>query len=408
MKNCIPFLLLSCCLSISADVVWNKANNFEGWEKTTNCTVSPTDNGLLFTFTANGPNIANRNVDIDPRQYNTITYTYRATGPVKHHGYVFYAKDGQNFSDYRLWKLPVPKADGEWHTVTVTGDVLSKPWTWFNGGNIKSLRFDPTYTGEGTTYELRELKFSYQEGAMMTFDNLVLAQLSDPQIGFKDYDAELARFRQEIDIINNSDCQAVVICGDMMHITNRETLTVFKKELSRLKIPAYIVAGNHDVGQKNSRPVFEEFFGPTFYAADMPSGGYRLIVLDSELWQHPQEPLTAQMDAFLQKELDAAKTSDKKIILAMHAPIFIESPDEKEEYFNLPKPRRKWLLDKLKQYPVVAFLTGHTHKTFTYQWNGILFSSAETTSVSFDKVTYGFRRFVFDHDMIRYNTVPIK
>ena len=408
MKNCIPFLLLSCCLSLSADVIWNKANNFEGWEKTTNCTVAPSDDGLQFNFTANGPNVANRKVDIDPRQCNTLTYTYRATGPVKHHGYLLYAKDGQNFSDYRLWKLPVPKADGEWHTVTLTADVLAKPWTWFNGGNIKSLRFDPTYTGEGTTYELRELKFSYQESATMTFDNLVLAQLSDPQIGFKDYDAELARFRQEIDKLNQSDCQAVVICGDMMHVTTRETLTVFKKELSRLKLPVYIVAGNHDVAQKNSRPIFEEFFGPTFYAADMPSGGYRLIVLDSELWQHPIESLTAKMDEFFQKELDDAKAAGKKIILAMHAPIFIETPDEKEEYFNLPKSRRKWLSDKLKQYPVVAYLTGHTHTAFTYQWNGILFSSAETTSVSFDKVTYGFRRFIFDHDLIRYNTVPVK
>ena len=242
----------------------------------------------------------------------------------------------------------------------------------------------------------------------MKFDTLVLAQLSDPQIGFKDYDAELARFRQEIDKLNQSDCQAVVICGDMMHVTTRETLTVFKKELSRLKLPVYIVAGNHDVAQKNSRPIFEEFFGPTFYAADMPSGGYRLIVLDSELWQHPIESLTAKMDEFFQKELDNAKAAGKKIILAMHAPIFIESPDEKEEYFNLPKSRRKWLSDKLKQYPVVAYLTGHTHTAFTYQWNGILFSSAETTSVSFDKVTYGFRRFIFDHDLIRYNTVPVK
>ena len=408
MKNCIPFLLLSCCLSLSADIVWNKTTGFDAWTNPLNCTISPTDDGLLFTFTANGPNVANRNVDIDPRQCNTLTYTYRATGPVKHHGYVFYAKDGQNFSDYRLWKLPVPKADGEWHTVTLTGEVLAKPWTWFNGGNIKSLRFDPTYTGEGTTYELRELKFSYQENAAMTFDNLVLAQLSDPQIGFKDYDAELARFRQEIDKLNQSDCQAVVICGDMMHVTTRETLTVFKKELSRLKLPVYIVAGNHDVAQKNSRPIFEEFFGPTFYAADMPSGGYRLIVLDTELWQHPIEALTAKMDDFFQKELDAAKNANKKIIIATHAPIFIESPDEKEEYFNLPKQRRKWLEDKLKQYHVVAFLSGHTHTAFTYQWNGIFFSSAETTSVSFDKVTYGFRRFVFDHDLIRYNTVPVK
>ena len=59
---------------------------------------------------------------------------------------------------------------------------------------------------------------------------LILAQLTDPQIGFMDWDDELERFRQEIAILNSGDCQAVVICGDMMHYTSRKNMEFFQQE----------------------------------------------------------------------------------------------------------------------------------------------------------------------------------
>ncbi|MCQ2396822.1 MAG: metallophosphoesterase [Lentisphaeria bacterium] len=235
----------------------------------------------------------------------------------------------------------------------------------------------------------------------------VIAQLADPQIGFKDYDGELSRFRKEIDIINESDCKAVVICGDMMHLTTRESLTVFQKELSRLKRPVFMVAGNHDVGQ-DSRELFQEFFGPTYYAADLPFDGYRLVVVDTNLWQAPNPEENAKMDAMLLKELEAAKVAGKKVVIAGHCPLFQEDEDEDEAYYNLPMEKREWLKELFGKYPVVAYLAGHSHTAFTVLWHGVLLSNAETTSVAFDKINYGFRRIVLFGDSVYFNTIPVK
>ena len=235
----------------------------------------------------------------------------------------------------------------------------------------------------------------------------VLAQLADPQIGMHDYDSELARFRKEIDLLNDSDCQAVVICGDMMHRTTRESLTVFQKELARLTLPVFIVAGNHDVGQ-NSRELFQEFFGPTYYAADLPFEGYRLVVIDTNLWQTPIPQENEKMDAMILRELEAASAAGKKVILAGHAPIFQEDEDEDEAYYNLPLEKRQWLKTLFGRYPVVTYLAGHSHTAFSVLWNGVLLSNAETTSAAFDKVNYGFRRLVFFGDSVYCNTIPVK
>ena len=237
---------------------------------------------------------------------------------------------------------------------------------------------------------------------------LILAQLTDPQIGFMDWDDELERFRQEIAFLNKSDCQAVVICGDMMHFTHRKNMELFQQELSRLKRPVFLVPGNHDIAQvPDSRAQWLEMFGPAYYAADLPGGNYRLVVVDTELWQHPTDE-TAQMDAMFLEELEKARESGKRIVLAAHAAIFIESPDEAENYSNLPKERREWLLGHLAGSPVVAYLSGHTHTSFSFMWKGILFSSGDNTSVTFDCLGHGFRRIVFDGEWVRFRTIPIE
>ena len=237
---------------------------------------------------------------------------------------------------------------------------------------------------------------------------LILAQLTDPQIGFMDWDDELERFRQEIAILNSGDCQAVVICGDMMHYTSRKNMEFFLQELSRLKRPVFLVPGNHDIAQvADSRAQWLEMFGPAYYAADLPGGNYRLVVLDSELWQHPTDE-TAQMDAMFLEELAKARESGKRIVVAAHAPVFVESLDEPERYYNLPLERRKWLLEQLDGSPVIAYLSGHTHTSFTFMWKNILFSSGDNTSVAFDRLGHGFRRIIFDGDWIRFRTIPVE
>lgn len=271
-------------------------------------------------------------------------------------------------------------------------------------------KLDPAAEADRKFYAVSKLTVAEGENRRKPYvrrNRNVLAQLADPQIGFKDYENELARFRKEIDLLNEGDCKAVVICGDLMDLPTRESLTVFKKELSRLQRPVFIVAGNHDV-VNDSPPLFVEFFGPTYYAADLPFDGYRLVVVDTNLWQKPIPEENAKMDAMLLKELEAAKTAGKKVILAGHCPVFLEDEDEDESYNNLPMEKREWLKALFAKYPVVAYLAGHTHTAYTVLWNGVLLSNAETTSDAFDKINYGFRRLVFFGDSVYFNTIPVK
>ena len=53
---------------------------------------------------------------------------------------------------------------------------------------------------------------------------MILAQMADPQVGFYDYEPELQRLRKAIGRLNESDCEAVIVCGDMMHIVTRDSL----------------------------------------------------------------------------------------------------------------------------------------------------------------------------------------
>ena len=174
---------------------------------------------------------------------------------------------------------------------------------------------------------------------------MILAQLADPQIGFQNYEAELQRFRNEINLIQQSDCQVAVICGDLMHHVNRESLEVYLQELKKLTIPVYHVPGNHDTGSVEGCAAYKDLIGPLYYAVDLPDPAYRLIILDTSLWMEGGDPVEGEkMEHFFLHEL----ASGKKIIIASHVPVFAENPDEDETYFNLPVDRRKWLLPLLK------------------------------------------------------------
>lgn len=236
---------------------------------------------------------------------------------------------------------------------------------------------------------------------------MIIAQLADPQIGFQDHEAELKRFRKAVDLLNESDCEAAIVCGDMMHHVTRETMTEYVNEIKRLTIPVFHVPGNHDLYAEAGR-VYTEMIGPRYYSTALPDPHYQLIVMDTFFWmEEPDSAQCLEMDHFLEKELTAAKDAGKEIIVAAHSPVFQESANEAETYFNLPLTRRKWLLDLFKQYGVRAYLNGHAHKAFTFTMNGTLFSSGETTGVAFDEVTHGFRRFVFDGGMIHFKTIPV-
>jgi predicted phosphodiesterase len=69
----------------------------------------------------------------------------------------------------------------------------------------------------------------------------------------------------------------------------------------------------------------------------------------------------------------------------------VKTPDEKENYYNIPSAKRMELLKLCKENGVVAFLAGHTHKLVVNEYKGIQLVNGETTSKNFDNRPMGFR-----------------
>ena len=136
-------------------------------------------------------------------------------------------------------------------------------------------------------------------------------------------------------------------------------------------IPVYHVAGNHDVGNAPTADSLSEYrksFGPDYYS--FRAGPIYGIVLDSTLIHRPEGALDAyqKQDAWLRKELEAAKSSgSKQIVIFQHHPLFLKNAQEADQYENIPLVRRGALLDLFRSYGIRHVFAGHTHKNVVVQ-----------------------------------------
>ncbi|MBR1966076.1 MAG: hypothetical protein IKA22_05650 [Lentisphaeria bacterium] len=134
-------------------VIWDRKNNFDGWKVFYN-TKGKLENDVIKLYNIRfDPYIINKKVDIDPEKYDTLTYTYRASGKVTQ-GQFYFNHTGERFSDRRKWNLPPMIADGQWHTIKVKAADLT---SWKKGGKIIELRLDPTDSAGGSI-EISEIR----------------------------------------------------------------------------------------------------------------------------------------------------------------------------------------------------------------------------------------------------------
>ena len=200
------------------------------------------------------------------------------------------------------------------------------------------------------------------------------AVLSDPQFGMfakdQNFAQETANFEFVVANLNRLHPRFVVICGDLVNRTgDAAEIAEYKRILRKLdpSIPVYSVAGNHDVGNVPSQTTLDAFrtaVGKDYYTFEQ--NGVLGIVLNSNLIRSPQgDPAAAQQqEQWLEKTLAHAKSNPKtQILIFQHVPYFIHSPDEPEEYFNVPQPTRSKYLNMFKQAGVQYIFAGHTHKS---------------------------------------------
>ena len=180
---------------------------------------------------------------------------------------------------------------------------------------------------------------------------------------------ETSLFTEAIETANKINPDFVVICGDMVHNSDSEEQFQELIRISRLlneDIKLYWVAGNHDVGDKPTRAglaQYKEQFGEYNYSFQEENCYF--IVLNSSICYDPGS-VPDEWDiliSFLEKELQiAASAQQRHKIIFMHHPLFLNDPNEGDNYFVIPSVRRTKIIDLITEYDVSAVFTGHLHR----------------------------------------------
>lgn len=238
-------------------------------------------------------------------------------------------------------------------------------------------------------------------------------QMCDPQFGmFTDnhgFAKETENFEKAIASANRLKPAFVIVCGDLVNRTgDTAQIAEYKRIAAKLdpSIPLYNVAGNHDVSNTptdESLADYRKNFGTDYYT--FQSHNLYGIVLNSSLVydssKSPQE--AAKQDSWLHATLEGTKKlKNKNIVVFEHIPWFINSPDEKNGYFNIPIETRKAYIELLKKYGVKYVFAGHLHKNAIGTDGNLTIVTTGPIGKPLGKDSSGFRIVTVNGDKFNY------
>ena len=225
---------------------------------------------------------------------------------------------------------------------------------------------------------------------------LRLVQLCDPQFGFglggPEVDAE--NLEKAVTLLNKQNPDIVLVAGDMLDDFSENSLSIFKNILAQIKVPVLLTPGNHDLFWAGTPEILKHYrdcFGKDYLSIDCK--GFCIISANSIFWWATgglQDEITL-FEQWLLNSLETAKNKGQPIIILTHIPPFVSHVDEEEDYWNLPKTKRKELLDLFNEYDVSFWLAGHTHTTLQRAHGSIKILNGETTCRNLDDRPLGFR-----------------
>lgn len=248
---------------------------------------------------------------------------------------------------------------------------------------------------------------------------LFFIQASDPQFGMYAKDAnftqETANFEFFIASVNRLKPQFVVITGDL---TNKpadpDQIAEFHRIAAKLDpaIKLYNVPGNHDVQNDptaESLAAYRKNWGPDYYTFDCAD--MRGIVLNSSLIQAPNNVRreAAKQELWLKEQLAKTKSDGKRIVVFQHIPFFLQSADEPDQYFNIPKQHRGRLLSLFHEYGVHYIFAGHYHRNAGGRDGDLKMVVTAAVGMPIGPDPSGFRIVALDslqHPYISLGTIP--
>lgn len=214
---------------------------------------------------------------------------------------------------------------------------------------------------------------------------MLIAQLSDCHVMVDgDEAAELYRTADRLSdavthlntCVNRPDL--VFLTGDLVNYGQRQEYVLFHEIISRLQMPAYILAGNHDdcslMREVCSDHSYLPNSGPLAYVVD--GWPVKLIALDTNLHGKPQGELGEEQLSWLEEEL--AKETKRKVILFMHHPPFNTGLTTMDEMELIDADAFGQVVSRHDH--VDRILCGHLHRSIQTMYKGILTQTCPSTS----------------------------
>lgn len=216
-------------------------------------------------------------------------------------------------------------------------------------------------------------------------------QAADPQLGLMkawmdgDSDSggdvwaeEVELTKQAVEAVNRLRPRPrfMVLCGDLVHAMpdtpfregqERDLKTALKG--TDPTIPLVFVSGNHDLGNTPTPRTVEQYcsaWGNDYFSFWV--GGVLCLVLNSQFFYdasacpHLKEAQETWLEEQLSRAASSTEPKPKHVLVFQHIPLYLKTPDEEDDYFNLQKPVRKDLLDRFKRAGVKAVFSGHYHR----------------------------------------------
>jgi 3',5'-cyclic AMP phosphodiesterase CpdA len=232
---------------------------------------------------------------------------------------------------------------------------------------------------------------------------------ADPQLLMNQKDD--ANWRTTIEHVNRLQPDFLIVCGDLLNASNKasdweqpQTMAKHNRLADMYltaaqgldkSIPLRNVAGNHDVSMQPTPEILKWYkgrFGPPWYSFEHRQSLF--IVLESNLLRDEQLAPTegaAQM-SWLRETLQAAGEKQyQHITVYMHHPLCLNSIDEPDQYFNIPKRRRSELLARFEKAGVDAVFSGHLHKNAYVRHGEMELVTTSSCGAPLGKDPLGFR-----------------
>lgn len=210
-------------------------------------------------------------------------------------------------------------------------------------------------------------------------ESFTFAFISDTHIVTTDVAAKdgdrTARLRGALDIVHGrDDVDFIMLGGDL--VENPGAAIEFDAFDATLKttLPVYPIAGNHDIGTKPNPAHLALWKSRGYGRGDSPREYYGFLhkntaffVIDTFACGSTDPAFAAIADGQL-REMDdffALHAAWPHKIVCGHAPLFIQSAGEANEYFNIPIDYRSRVIDVMKRHGVSVYLSGHRHGDHT-------------------------------------------